>query len=69
MGEAVLPHLRNAGVLVLRPGSANDKRRNQSVESGGGGMKTLTVGIVLLMVALLLMARYINIKDGGTGNG
>lgn len=29
-------------------------------------MKTLTLSIVLLMVALLLMARYINSKDGGT---
>lgn len=29
-------------------------------------MKTLTLIIVLLMVALLLMARYINSKDGGT---
>jgi hypothetical protein len=29
-------------------------------------MKTLTLSLVLLMVALLLIARYINIKDGGT---
>lgn len=28
-------------------------------------MKTLTLIIVLLMVALLLIARYINSKDGG----
>ena len=28
-------------------------------------MKILTLSIVLLMVALLLMARYINSKDGG----
>lgn len=67
MGEAVLPDLRNAGLLVLRFRSANEKRRDQSVESGGGGMKTLAVGIALLMVTLLLMARYINIKDGRGG--
>lgn len=29
-------------------------------------MKTLTLIIVLLMVALLLMARHCNIKDRGT---
>ncbi len=28
-------------------------------------MKTLTLSIVLLMVALLLMARYLNVRDGG----
>lgn len=28
-------------------------------------MKTLAVGIILLMVALLLMARHCNVKDGG----
>jgi len=30
-------------------------------------MKTLTVSIVLLMVALLLMARHCNIKQGRGG--
>lgn len=34
-------------------------------------MKTLTLSLVLLMVALLLMARHCNIKDGrgGTEDG
>ena len=30
-------------------------------------MKTITLSLVLLIVALLLMARHINIKDGRGG--